>query len=101
MFNVNGNDNKFRFNYLHRQIFSDTKLYFITSGAYELFEISEIIKEETEGKVIIEVDKNTIKCKIEIKQGALSFDVENSIGSLPGLRKYYIEQVHIYISDNC
>ena len=28
-----------------------------------------------------------MKCKMEIKQGALSFDVENSIGSLLGFRK--------------
>ena len=86
VFNVNGNNNKFRFNSLDRQIFSDTKLY-ITSGAYELSEIAEIIKEETEGNVIIEVDQNTIKWKMEIKQGALRFDVENSIGSLLGFRK--------------
>ena len=86
VFNVNGNKNKFRFNSLDRQVFSDTKLY-ITSGAYELSEIAEIIKEETEGNVIIEVDKNTMKCKMEIKQGVLSFDVENSIGSLLGFRK--------------
>ena len=86
VFNVNGNNNKFRFNSLDRQIFSDTKLY-ITSGAYELSEIAEIKKEETEGNVIIEVDKNTIKWKMEIKQGALRFDVENSIGSLLGFRK--------------
>ena len=45
------------------------------------------MKEETEGKVIMEVDKNTMKCKMEIKQGALSFDVENSIGPLLGFRK--------------
>ena len=87
VFNVNGNNNKFRFNSLDRQIFSDTKLYIITSGAYELSEIAEIIKEETEGNVIIEVDKNTMKCKMEIKQGVLSFDVENSMRSLLGFRK--------------
>ena len=87
VFNVNGNNNKFRFNSLDRQIFSDTKLYIITSGAYELSEIADIIKEKTEGNVIIEVDKNTMKCKMEIKQGVLSFDVENSIGSLLGFRK--------------
>ena len=28
-----------------------------------------------------------MKCKMEIKQGVLSFDVENSIGSLLGFRK--------------
>ena len=59
----------------------------ITPGAYELTEVAELIKEETEGIVIIEPDKNTMKCIMEIKQGALSFDVENSIASLLGFRK--------------
>ena len=58
----------------------------ITPGAYELTDIAELIKEETDGNVIIEPDKNTIKCKMEIKQGALSFDVENSIAPLLGFR---------------
>ena len=53
----------------------------ITPGAYELTDIAELIKEETDGNVIIEPVKNTMKSKIEIKQGALSFDVENSIAS--------------------
>ena len=88
VFNVNGNNNnRFMFNSSDRQILSDTKVYIITSVAYELSEIAEIIKEETGGNIIIEVDKNTMKCKMEIKQGVLSFDVENSIGSLLGFRK--------------
>ena len=53
-----------------------------TPGAYELTEKAELIKGETDGNVIIEPDKNKMKCKMEIKQGALSFDVENSIASL-------------------
>ena len=48
----------------------------ITTGAYELTEIAEIIKEETNGNVIIEPDKITMKLLMEIKQGAISFDVE-------------------------
>ena len=56
----------------------------ITPGAYELTEIAELIKEETEGNVIIEPDKNTKICIREIKQGALNLDVENSIASLLG-----------------
>ena len=64
----------------------------ITPGAYELSEIAELIKEETDGNVIIEPDKNTMKCIMEIKQGALSFDVENSIASLLGLRKIVYKQ---------
>ena len=59
----------------------------ITPGAYELTDIAELIKEETDGKVIIEPDKNTMKCLMEIKQGALSFDIENSIASLLGFGK--------------
>ena len=58
-----------------------------TPGAYELTDIAELIKEETDGNVIIEPDKNTMKCLIEIKQGALSFDIENSLASLLGFRK--------------
>ena len=37
----------------------------------------------------MEEDQNTMKCKMEIKQGVLSFDVENSIGSLLGFRKIF------------
>ena len=59
----------------------------ITPGAYELTDIAEIIKEETDGNDIIEPDKNMVKCLKEIKQGALSFDIENSIASLLGFRK--------------
>ena len=59
----------------------------ITPGAYELSEIAELIKGETEGIVLIEPDKNTMKCIMEIIQGALSFDIENSIASLLGFRK--------------
>ena len=59
----------------------------ITPGAYELTDIAELIKEETDGNVIIEPDKNTMKCLMEIKEGAISFDIENSIASLLGYRK--------------
>ena len=59
----------------------------ITTGACELTDIAELIKEETDGYVIIEPDKNTMKSRMEIKHGALSFDVENSIASLLGFRK--------------
>ena len=50
-------------------------------------DIAEIIKEEIEGNVIIEEDKNTTNCKMEIKRGVISFDVENLIKSLLGFRK--------------
>ena len=48
---------------------------------------SRISKEETEGYFIIEIDKNTMKWTMEIKQGALSFDVKNSTASFLGFRK--------------
>ena len=57
------------------------------TGSYELTDIAELIKEETDGNVIIEPDKNTMKCLMEIKQVAISFDIENSIASLLGFRK--------------
>ena len=64
----------------------------ITPVAYELSDIAELIKEETDGNVIIEPDKNTMKCIMEIKQGALSSDAENSIASLLGFRKIVYKQ---------
>ena len=82
MFNVNRGNNQF--------LYSDNKA--ITPGAYELTEIAELIKEETNGNVIIELDKNTMKYLVEIKQGAISFDVKNSIVSLLGLRKAIYKQ---------
>ena len=48
----------------------------VIPGAYELIEIAEIIKEEINGNVIIEPDKNTMKCLMEIKQGAINFDLK-------------------------
>ena len=42
----------------------------ITPGAYELNKIAELIKEETDGNVIIEPDKNTMKCIMEKKKKA-------------------------------
>ena len=69
----------------------------ITPGAYELTDRAELIKEETEGNVMIEPDKNTMKSRMEIKQGALSFDVENSIASLLGFRKLVYKKVNIHL----
>ena len=37
----------------------------IKLGAYDLTDIAELIKEETDGNVIIEPDKNTMKCLME------------------------------------
>ena len=59
----------------------------ITPGAYELTDIAELIKEETVGNFIRKPNKNTMKSLMEIKQGALSFDIENSLASLLGFSK--------------
>ena len=77
MFNVNRGNNQF--------LYSDNKA--ITPGACELTEIAELIKKETNGIDIIEPDKNTMKSLMEIKQGAINFDIENSIAPLLGFRK--------------
>ena len=49
-------------------------------------------KEETNGNVIIEPDKKTMKCLMEIKQGANKFDIDNLIVPLLGFRKIVPEQ---------
>ena len=52
-------------------------------------------KEETNGIVVRELDKNTMICKMEIKQSALSFEVERSIASLLGFGKIlYVHGKH-------
>ena len=66
-----------------------------TPGAFELTDIAELIKEETDGNVIIEPDKNTMKSLMEIKQGAISFDIENSIASLLGFKKIVFKKGNI------
>ena len=84
--NTNSNSNitsVLNYNYKGIPLFYST----ITSGAYELTEIAELIKEETNGNVVMKPDKNTMKCIIEIKQGARSLDIEKSIASLLRFRK--------------
>ena len=89
VFNVNRRNNQF--------LYSNSNINkAITPGAFELTEIAELKKEETDGNVIIEPDKNTMKYLMEIKQGAISFDVENSIASLLGFRKTVINKVNIH-----
>ena len=56
-----------------------------SSGSYEVFEIADIIKQETYGNVIIviiQADKKTRKCKTHVIQNVLSFHLDNSIASL-------------------
>ena len=96
VFNVNRGNNQFLHSDgersvepLHRWAKPYNKA--ITPGAYELTEIAELIKEETNGNVIIQPD-NTMKCLMEIKQGAISFDVEKSIASSLEFRKAVYKQ---------
>ena len=94
MFNLNRRNNQFLYDTQGEGAYgpgsptwSDTRTLAVIPGAYELTEISELIKEETNGNVIIESDKNTMKCLLEVKQGAINFDIENSIAPLLGFRK--------------
>ena len=54
-------DSVFIVNRGNNQILYNDNLLAVTPGAYELTEIAELIKEETNGYVIIEPDKNTMK----------------------------------------
>ena len=91
VFNVNRRNNQFIYD-IKGETWSDTRILAIIPGAYELFELAELIKEETNGNVIIESDKNTMKSLMEVKQGAINFDIENSIAPLLGFRKIVYEQ---------
>ena len=91
MFIVNRRNNQFIYD-IKGETWSDTRTLAIIPGAYELLEIAELIKEETNGNVIIETDKNTMKTLLEVKQGAINFDIENSIAPLLGFRKIVYEQ---------
>ena len=91
VFNVNRRNNQFIYD-IKAETWSDTRILAILTGAYELFEIAELIKEETNGNVIIGPHKNTMKSLIEVKQCAINFDIEISIASLLGFRKIVYEQ---------
>ena len=90
-FNVNRRNNQFLFD-TQGGTLSDTRILAAIPGAYELIEIAELLKEETNGNVIIEPDKNAMKNLIEIKQGAINFDIENSIATLLEYRKIVYEK---------
>ena len=91
MFNVNRRNNQFLYK-TQGKAWSESRILADIPGAYELFEIAELVKEETNGKVIIETDKNTVKCIMEIKRGSLYFVTEHSIAPLLGFRKIVYEQ---------
>ena len=69
VFNVSRRNNQFIYD-IKGETWSDTRILAIIPGAYELLEIAELIKKETNGNFIIESDKNTIKSLMEVKQGA-------------------------------
>ena len=86
VFNVNRRNNQFLYD-TQGEIWTDTRILAVIPGAYELIEIAELIKEETNGNVIIEPDTNAMKRLMEIKQGAINFDIENSTAPLLGFIK--------------
>ena len=88
MFNITERNNRFIFT--NPQSFHQidaSKLFIIPPGSYELADMADIIKQETNNNVIIQVDKITMKCKMEVKQGVFNFDVENTVSSLLGFDK--------------
>ena len=87
VFNITERNNQFIFTNpqsLHQ--IDASKIFIIPPGSYELTDIADIIKQET-NNVIIQVDKNTMKCKMEVKKGVFNFAVENSVSSLLGFDK--------------
>ena len=91
VFIVSRKNNQFLYD-TQGETWSDTRILAVIPGAYELIEISELIKEKTNGNVIIVHYKNTTKSLMEIKQGAFNVDIENSIAPLLGFRIIVYEQ---------
>ena len=46
--------------------------------------MADIIKQGTNNNVLIHLYKNTMKCKMEVLQADINFDVENLVASLLG-----------------
>ena len=88
MFNITERNNQFKFT--NPQAFHQidaAKVFIIPPGSYELTDMADILKQEANNNVLIQVDKNTMKCKMEVLQGDINFDVENSVASLLGFDK--------------
>ena len=96
VFNVNRRNIQFLYEE-NGEAWLQTHFLSIIPGAYKLFEIAELIKEETNGNVIKESDKNTMKSLMEVKQGAINFDIQNSIARLLGFRKIVYKKVNIHL----
>ena len=78
MFNVKRRNNQFLY---------EDNILAVIPGAYEFTEIAKLLKEETNGNVIIEPDKNTMKCLMEKKRSSFNLEIENSKAPLLGLEK--------------
>ena len=91
VFNVNRRNNQFLYD-TQGETWTDTLILALIPGAYELIEIAELVKEKTNGNVMIEPDENTMKSSMEIKQGAINFEIENSIYLLLGFRKIFYKR---------
>ena len=71
VFNVNRRNNQFLYD-TQGETWSDTRILDVIPSAYELIEIAELIKEETNENVIIEPKKNTMKCLMELNKVQLT-----------------------------
>ena len=91
VFNVNRRKNQLLYD-TQGEAWLESLILAVEPSAYELIKIIELIKEETDGNVIKEPDKNTMKGIMEIKLVSLNFDIENSIAPLLGFRKIVFEQ---------
>ena len=98
VFKVHRRNNQFLYD-TQGETWSGIRILAVIPVAYESIEISNLIKEETNGNVIVEPDKNPMKSLMEIKQGAIIFDIENSIAPLLGFRKTVYKKRQIYISE--
>ena len=88
VFNITERNNQFKFT--KPQTFHQVdaaKVFIIPPGSYELTDMADVIKQETNKNVLIQVDINTMKYKLEVLQGVINFDVENSVASLLGFDK--------------
>ena len=94
VFNITERNNQFMFT--NPQAFHQieaVKVFIIPPGSYEVTDIADIKKQETNNKILLQLDKNTIKSKMELLQGVINFNVENSVASLLGFDKHIYSRV--------
>ena len=88
MFNITERNNQFKFT--NPQAFHQVdaaKVFIIPPRSYELTDMADTIKKETNNNILIQAEKNTMKCKMEVLQGVINFDVENLVAPLLGFDK--------------